>query len=362
MKVGILSMQRIRNYGSFLQAYALKKTIESLGHEVEFVDYKIEDCIVNNEEDKSQKKSFINRVINSVEWRYKYVCLLLKREKSLAANYDKYLELLGISDKYNYRSKVDTLVIGSDEVFNCLQNNKEVGYSKELFGANNNAKNVISYAASCGTTTMEGLKKYNISADIGDMLSKFKAISVRDSNTAKVVQELTNIKPVYNLDPVFIYDFDNVVSEKLKYSNYIVVYAYENRITREEAKEIRRFANKYNKKLICIGNYQKCCDIYIKASPFELLSYMKNADYIITDTFHGSVFSIKYNKKFAAIVRENNAQKLNDLLSRFSLDDRKVRNIKNLEEIIVKPIDYSNINKFIEEQKECAIKYFDNNI
>lgn len=367
MKIGILSMQRIKNYGSFLQAYALKNTIQSLGHEVEFVDYNVEKCIVSGENSaKKIKRSFFKRALGYIKRKFINIIFFYKikedKEKNLSQSYNEYLKLLDISDKYNYRSKIDTLVIGSDEVFNCLQINPDVGYSKELFGANNNADKVISYAASCGTTTVEGLKKYNIITEVGEMLSKFSAISVRDKNSGKVVSTLTNKTPVYNVDPVFIYNFDHLMSNKVDLDNYIIVYAYGHRISKSEGKEIKKFAKKYNKKVVCIGVHQKCCDIYIKANPFELLAYVKNADYIITDTFHGSVFSIKYNKQFATIIRDSNRQKLSDLLDRFSLSSRSVNNVEELENVLIESIDYTNVNKFINEQINNSIEYLKENI
>ena len=68
------------------------------------------------------------------------------------------MPLLGITDEMNYNPTVDCLVIGSDEVFNCIQKNSNVGYSPELFGKNNHAKKLITYAASFGNTTLEKLE------------------------------------------------------------------------------------------------------------------------------------------------------------------------------------------------------------
>ena len=77
IKIGILSMQRIKNYGSFLQAYALKKIIESQGHKVEFVDYKVEDCL-NTKKDVTENKScFLKRILNLIR-----LCFSKKRRKA----------------------------------------------------------------------------------------------------------------------------------------------------------------------------------------------------------------------------------------------------------------------------------------
>ncbi len=356
MKVGIMSMHRIKNYGSFLQAYGLKKTIESLGHEVVFIDYKVEPPIVPYK-DRS-------RIYKSVRNLYHKIKKDIFKGKKLYYLYDdKYLPMLGVSKKKNYRDKVDILVIGSDEVFNCLQSNISVGYSRELFGKDNNADKVISYAASFGYTTLDGLKKYGIDKEIGKMLSQFSSISVRDNNSFEIVKELIEKEPVLNVDPVIISNFDERVPEQNELKDYILIYAYNNRINKEdEILAIKEFAKKYNKKLVSVGVHQNWTDIKLEADPFELLYYVKNADYVITDTFHGSIFSIKYNIPFATIIRKSNKQKLSDLLQRFSVADREVKDVAKLEEVLLNPINFSKVNNIIEIETDKSISYLKENL
>lgn len=366
MKIGILSMQRIKNYGSFLQAFALKKTLEELGGQVEFIDYKIEPPKVNNNIQEKKigtlrRISMIpSKVFNKDYWRLRK----LNANNDFNERYEEFLKDLNIRSEYNYdTSKLDMLVIGSDEVFNCLQSNPDVGYSKDLFGYSSKAKRLISYAGSFGTTTLEKLGKYNCKEEIAQMLKRFDDISVRDENSGEIIKELVHREPNYNVDPVFLYDFSDCIKDvDVKLNNYIVVYAYGGRITEEEQVEIKKFAKKYNKKLVSIGTVQAFCDINIVLSPFELLAYIKNADFVITDTFHGSVFSIKYNKKFATIIRESNKQKLGDLLKRFDVYDRRVEKISDLENVINKEINYTEVNKLIDGKIKDAKMYLKKNI
>ena len=356
MKVGVMSMQRIKNYGSFLQAYGLKMTIENLGHEVVFVDYKIEKPIVPSNNDQG----VIYRSAREVYHMIKRVAY----KKTLSGLFDmKYFAMLGLSERRNYRTRVDVLVICSDEAFNCLQTNPNVGYSKELFGKDNNADKVISYAASCGYTTLKGLKNYGINYEVGELLRAFSSISVRDINSFKVVKELTGIPPVINVDPIIISNFDKLIPPQSGLNNYILIYAYGDRINSEvEIKAIKRYAEKYNKKLVSVGTHQKWTDIKLEADPFELLAYVKGADYIITDTFHGSIYAIKYNRPFATIIRESNKQKLRDLLQRFSVEDREVRDMDKLEEILQRPINFERVNRIISVETEKSIRYLKENI
>ena len=369
MRIGILSMQRIRNYGSFLQAYSLKKNIEALGHDVQFVDYKIE-SVVNKANVRKGNKSIID-MLNFVRRRFyktrKEKLFLMKKE--FKKRYDtEFFDMLGLTHERNYTPELDTLVIGSDEVFNCLQTNADVGYSKQLFGADNNAKKLITYAASFGNTTLVRLNEHSMTGEIAEMLCKFDAFSVRDKNSEAMIRELTGKETLVHLDPVFIYDYPEANEINISLKDYMIVYAYTNRIKENEAKKIKEFAKKHNKKIVSIGEYQDFCDEYISATPFELLAYIKNADYVVTDTFHGTVFSIKFNKRFATIIRQStngsygNFEKLSYLLAKFNLCHRQVENVENLENILLTPVDFAEVNQIIANEKERAIDYLKENI
>lgn len=120
-KVGIMSMQRIANYGSFLQAYALKQLIEEVGCNVEFVDYHVGAPVIA--ENADSKNKVVRKIEKGLEtFRYRaplaHKLSFIRYKQSFAR---KYMPLLGIADEMNYNPTVDCLVIGSDEVFNCIQ-------------------------------------------------------------------------------------------------------------------------------------------------------------------------------------------------------------------------------------------------
>ena len=125
----------------------------------------------------------------------------------------------------------------------------------------------------------------------------------------------------------------------------------------EEIAAIRAFARKYNKKLISIGFYFPWCDKTVIPEPFEVLGFIKQADYIITDTFHGSVMSLKLNRPFVALVRNTNRQKMTSLLSQFRLTERIVDNVELLERKMLQEIDYNSINQIIEIEKTRSLDY-----
>lgn len=369
MKIGIMSMQRIENYGSFLQAYSLRQMLEELGHEVVFVDYVIEPCIVQDPIQVIPHHSIPYRIVRKGYYIVKDIIRQLDGEKAaeqkidsmrLRIKYSEYLRELGITEQRTENIPVYALVVGSDEVFNCLQTNPAVGYSKQLFGEYSQANKVVSYAASAGFTTVEGLEKYGIRDEVSDMLkNNFDHISVRDENTFDLVKTLTGITPDMHLDPVLVGDFSSKIIEKHDLDKYVVVYSYEERMSgrTDEAEAIQRFAHERGLKTVSIGNFQKWTDLKIEASPFELLGYIKNADYVVTDTFHGTIFSIILGKKFATIIRDSNKQKLSALLKRFSLDNRQLRELSELEGILITPIDFSRADFVRRFEKRKTVDY-----
>ncbi len=363
-KVGILSMQRIKNYGSFLQAYGLKKIIEELGHEVQFVDYHVSSPVINTNDNKKNDK--ISKALKTMEGDAPFIQKVqyIIHKKNFGR---KYYDLLGLTKIPNYTPELDVLVIGSDEVFNCIQANRNVGYSTELFGQNNNAKKVITYAASFGNTTISKLEKYEKKQEIANLLSKIDAISVRDNNSGMIVETLTGNKVNYNLDPVLIYDYMNKCNEipdiRVK-EKFMIVYAYSNRISKKESEFIRNYAKKKNLKVYAIGGAQKCADRFIDCSPFEVLGYFKNAELIVTDTFHGSIFSIITHKDFITLVRKSmgdkygNEEKLTDLLNRVELKDRMIYDIADMENTLKhNNINWSNVDKIIKKSQYDTINY-----
>lgn len=375
MKVGIISMQRVCNNGSFLQAYGLKKMIESLGHEVIFVDYHIGRSLTASSKDKVRygillvRNWFIDFFTNVKCLRV----LLPKEMKNIARRRDEYrheiLPMMGITDKKYYNTKVDALVIGSDEVFNCTQINPEVGFSPEIFGANANASKVLSYAASFGNTTLQKLHDFGKADELEGYFEKFSAISVRDRNSAEVIKALIGKEPELNLDPVLMYDFMSNIEKTCTKKNFIIVYAYRARITDEEAKEIVDFAHKQGKKLISVSGEMDFCDEHFKGDPFEGLDLYRNADYVITDTFHGTIFSVINRKKFVTLIRKSkgssygNQEKLQDLLIRLGLESRAFSQVDDmLSKKILADIDYDRVFDVIARERLHTMNYLKENL
>lgn len=370
MKVGIISMQRVCNNGSFLQAFGLKKIIESLGHEVVFVDYHVGTALTASFKDNiryyviKNRNLFIDFFANLSIFRF----VLPSNMKNIAAkrrNYkDNVLSLMGISDVKKYNTKVDAIVIGSDEVFNCTQINPEVGFSPELFGYAANANKILSYAASFGNTTYQKLKDFDKIDELRGYFDKFSSISVRDKNSNEIIEKVTGKTPELNLDPVLMYDFMPTVPDKEIRKNYIVVYAYRARISEKEAHDIKAFARQEGKKLISVSGEMEWCDEHFKGNPFDVLDLFRHADYAITDTFHGTIFSVINRIKFVTLIRKSkgssygNQEKLQDLLDRLNLQARSYSNEEqDLRSSLTAEIDYNSVFEIIYKERNHTIEY-----
>ena len=357
-------MQRIANYGSFLQAYGLKQILKELGCDVQFVDYHPGETLIPPNGGRGARRK-IAKAFESLKYSapLKEKIRFINYKKNYASNYYPHL---GIDNEYNYSPELDLLVIGSDEVFNCVQDNTNVGFSPELFGQNSNAKHIISYAASFGNTTLDKLKKYDVDQKVVEWLKDFDAVSVRDKNSGQIVETLTGKTPEYHLDPVLAYDYIgkcNEIPTNIDEKDYMILYGYSGRFSKEECKYIRAYANKHKLKVFCIGGVQGVCDKFIDCDPFKVIAYFKNAKCVVTDTFHGTILSVITQRRFVSFVREKgygNTEKLVDLLERLKLRHRVLQNIDQLSSFLTKCFDYSYADTIIESERIHTKSYFEN--
>ncbi len=363
MKTCILSMQNVNNFGSVLQSYGLKRTVENLGSQVEFIDIeRIEDddklrgnhCLDHSSErakggltgkhskvDKYLKNRLVNRKLEPVQDDLFQKC----REERL--------DIKNKSDNY------DVCIIGSDEVFNCLNPSEKWGFTSQLFGNVRQAKKVITYAASCGATTYEKLTDA-LSKKIRESLESISYISVRDMNTYEFTKHFVEKEITKNVDPVIMYDFTKEITEVQMPdvpAHYCLIYAYRNRIKdKREIDEIISFCKKNKLTPIAVGAPQYWIKRFVICSPFQCLLLFKNADYVITDTFHGTVFSLKYAKRFATIIRDSNRNKLLDLIHLFKAETHLVNTIKDINSIY-KIEKEAYIQEIIEKERMRSIEY-----
>lgn len=318
--IGIVTYYNALNNGAFLQALAINSFLEQHGFDVSFI---------NTKEDFSLPK-----LANTNELNYWHA-------------YKKKLEECHSMLKQTERSSFDAIIYGSDEIWNLNGHGK----NPLFWGYKLTSKNKIAYAACAGGIGLKHMIKYPFT--IWGILTKFKAISVRDIATKKLVSKFYLKSISECLDPTFLGDFTKYRKENLR-GDYIVIYSYS--LKKETVKQIKKFASIHNCKTIFTGSYSDWADENPILDPIEWLSLMYNAKYVFTSTFHGSVFSIICKKEFYVV--DTNTNKVHDLLYRLNLTDRLINNFEHLPY----RINYEEVDKKIEKIRISSKKFLLSNL
>lgn len=355
-------MQRVANYGSFMQAWALKHILQELGADVSFID-----IVPGRQLAGHNAKGF--RLYWNRLWELAGALVTgrlgmkmrgRKFYRAMRARYvDEYYAMLGLDNPAP--EHYDLAVIGSDQVFNCFERNPW-GFTAQLYGDIPQADRVVSYAGSFGNATTEELQRAGVADEIAANLRKLTAISVRDDNSWQVVKELTGREALRHLDPVLVYDFSRELEGRSPgCTDYIVIYSYAERIRdKAEIEAIRAFARRHGKRLVSIfSTYDWCDEAVIPPTPFDVLAWFRDADYIITDTFHGTIFSAITHGRFCTLVRSSNSEKLGSLLSWLALDSRRAHSPADIAAILETAPNYAETDRIIAAEKVRTREYLE---
>ncbi len=352
MRIGILTFHNIINPGAYTQTFALMNTLKNFGNKVEIINY--------------IKPAFYIISLLDVCWNKNPIDILLKTKRYL--KYRKCHKRFNLNPK-NFvfnpmklkTDKYDVIIVGSDVVWDYKKPNpssilRYFGMSSEptYFGIGLHPKKLISYAASCSTANMDDIPPNFVI----DGLKKFSAISVRDKNSKNIVKKYTGLDGEIVLDPTFLFDFSGY--EILpKEKDYLLVYTFRSfGLSSGQIKQIKNFARQKNIQIIAINFRQKWCNKNVIAvDPFEWLGYFKNATYIVTTTFHGTVFSIKYNSNFCVIDNSFIHNKTHAILSELNLQNRVISDNNSIEDIFNNIIDYNVVNSKLNFLKNKSLNF-----
>ena len=352
-KIGIITYHNALNLGAVLQTYALNYYINSLGYNCETINYKCEKIdnsykLIDAGSTKKIIKSFINIRGNIVKNK--------KFSKFLFNNVKVSKEIYNKDNIIDANSKYNIFITGSDQVWNYGLNEDENYFLKFV----NKKNKKSSYAASFGNNGI--IEKYG--DKVLDNLKKFDLISVRENSSNKILNDRLNLKSVLVLDPTFLLtkkDWDKfVVKDKYKNRKYILVYLLHEKEALNIAKKIKALTG-YSIKLITNSisfNAKRINDAGIE----EFLTLIKNSEYVITDSFHGTALSIILRKNLKVVLKNANKH-LNDrlisILNLFNLEDCIV-NSKDSDKKILQKVDYKDseklINKWIDNSKKVIDK------
>lgn len=370
MEIKTITCHNVYNYGASLQAYALQHFLQSLGHDVQIIDflpyyfqrrYNLHYISPTSKYYKiCRLHPFLTYTFNLI--KLKYMNTTWGRKKM----FDEFTKHFLSLTKNRYETSLalkenpplaDIYIAGSDQIWNTdLNNGKEPAYYLD-FG-NPNIKR-ISYAASFGISKVNP----NLTEFIKNSLNKIDAISVREQTGIKILQEL-GIEGELVLDPVFLLEkeeWKKLSQSSLKYPNikdghYILVYDFMND---DRIKQMAyKIKSESNLPIVSINDYTPMdyADININnAGPLEFLDLINRANVVISSSFHATAFSIIFEKEFYVypLKGQNNSSRMTDLLIKLDINERfnsqeiqKRLKYKNIKDILGK---YTTMSKFFLE-------------
>lgn len=352
MKIAILTLPLVNNYGGILQAYAISKFINKQNMEVAVLDLDIESGYLSFAFAKFLiAKTFIKKYKNA-----KFTPVFQnKTAKNFVNSHIKTTQKIKSSkdlEKMFKNNNFDAIIVGSDQVFRPGY----FGKFKDDFSLGFVGDDVIklSYAASFGGDKYKG---DNIEFHSKN-LAKFKAISVREKSGIKICKETFGVEAKHVLDPTMmleVNEYKELFKDIKKSDTKDKIFAYVLDKSREKEEAIFKFANLHNLDVFEVNDGNSSSTTSIQ----EWLKNIHDAKIVITDSFHGSVFSILFNKPFFTFINEaRGADRFESLFEMFGLEDRVIKDFK----FTNNSINYEKVNKILDEKKEYSKEFLISNL
>lgn len=353
MKIGIVTFHRAMNYGAVLQAYALQKYLDTIGIDSDIIDYRcsyIEEFYKPIKAYSLKSPKVFLREIAFAPQNY------LKRKKFHDFS-NKYLHLTkpiyNIDELRKLNDQYDCFISGSDQVWNL----KWSGLDKVFFLNFAEDEKKCSYAASFGFERIpEGQEETYVK-----LLQGFNKISVRENTGKNIISELLGRSSEVSLDPTCLLTKEmwESVAKKPSDSGYVLLY------TLEKNPKLNAYAKsmalKKHTKVVYITDAIKKSSNYSYRgflSPTEFVGLFANAGYVVTNSFHGLMFSVIFEKPFCLQYQQKKDapnSRLIDFICDFGLNNRVMLGDSIKEE----PIDYIYVKKLMDKKRMESKKYLE---
>ncbi len=368
MKINIITRHSVPNYGSLLQSYATQKIIEKLGCESEIINYTRYEERYNNLaktllKGKKWDKNIILRLIYKILRipDYAKMCKKFKKYRKGFLKETKQ-EYGNIEELKNNIPKADIYCSGSDQIWGRIGT---VNYDEAYFLDFVENKKCIAYASSFGKTELSK----DLENNLPNLLKKYIHILVREKSAKDILQKrgIQNVKQV--LDPTFLLkkqEWDELADKARKKEKRKYILVYQLHSNKEFDKYAKQFAKRKKIKLIRLSYSLyyiiRSGKMLYLPTPNEFLWYFKNAEYVLTDSFHATAFSIIFNKKFIDVLPSNKTgTRIESILNLFGIEDRILKNYEDFE-TIDKIINYDIVNKKLEGERKKSIDLLNNAI
>ena len=359
-KIGILTFHCAHNYGAVLQCYALQEYISQLGFYVEIIDYCPKYLIEPYSIFKFNRVLCLNpiKMAKNIIWE---IILLYKRYKR-HVGFDLFIKnALKRSNRVidgKISNDYDIYIIGSDQVWNSEITN---GYDKIYWGYFPFIKENRIYATYAASMESSNLNSKQIQF-IKNALNNFDQISVRENKLVELLSPITKNKITQVIDPTLLVDisvWNKIIIKPNITQKYILVYQV--RWNEHTIKIAKKLAKQINAEILELSAYvdRNClANKYQTKSPGEFVGLIKHAECIITTSFHGTAFSIIYNKPFYTIkLNDNRDSRSTSILTALGLENRILSLTDNP---IFENINYKNVNNILKGLKLQSQNYLDN--
>ncbi len=311
MNILIITVYNHDNCGSFLQAYALGKVLEQRGHNVSY----LESPLIGK--DYSRVYAVLKYIYKG---DFKAIPYLLARRKK----FKKAHKLLHV---YNPSTDPvpEVVVIGSDTLWNHQKSFYRT-MAEEYHGLSFPQSKVITYAISAANTSLS--EYINTINPFKDKI-KISHFLARDYHTKEVIDEVYGLQSEIVCDPTLLLhkkEYD-IMAHPVSKEKYLLLY-YFKEMTDSQKEYVKKFAKDKKLKIVQFSVRMPWGDKILSASPYNFISWFKQADYVLTDTFHGTAFSIIFGKKFA--VYDEKKIKVKELLLQYGLFQHLFNDFKDL--------------------------------
>ena len=332
MKIQIRTFHYGANHGAFLQAYGLMQACAQF--EASYVaDYASADAI------RAERRVLLNRMRPRVWLRYYQIMRSFARVQSQ-------LRLEPAS------TSTDAIICGSDEIWNV--SNPVTGYDDFYFGASDSSARRIAYAPSVGGATVKDLQAI---PGLGEALSQFHALSVRDAHSQKTLEAAFGLQAEIVPDPVFLYDFPE--EEPMpEYEGCILVYA--SSMGNQFAEGLAALKAATGAKIVSLFYPARGADVHLNnVTPFQGLSLFRNARCVVTTTFHGAMLSLRVGTPIMVKLTPEKSHKIIHWLEHFGVMDRVIDQPAELLEIMKQDWDAEQIRSHALDLRKTGLSYLE---
>lgn len=323
------------NCGSFLQAFAMGCKLREMGHEVFYLKRDLKGTSASTAATgKVLAKALATGNVRNIPLKLRFQRQLMKDLR--------FFPTVHTPDEL---SDMDYFILGSDTIWRLDGAEFRSGMWR-YWGLEFPGHKVVAYAPSVDGTPAEVFSQYT---EVQTALRRMKAIGVRDHYTASVVEECAPGRRVSLVcDPTMLYDpsFYAGIQRPCGYEDFVLVYAFRRFCSGDEVARIRESARQRGKRLVSFGTYRSWCDINVAFDVLALPAFFEAADSVVSNTFHGSVFSILYQKQFKNYAKDS--RKVFELLQYFGISDGE--------------IDYSSVQRTLEALRESSLAFLRANV